>query len=98
MDNILTPRSPMSHSQALMVVGSSHEEHRTIMDAKVNDLWTTSMHSVCMVRPSPRSSFVHIHVLGEVSSLVYTQTINRCGFSPRGTHLVDCDQGSSTCT
>ena len=41
--------SYMSHSQALMVVGSPHEEHRTIMDAKVNDLWTTSMHSVCMV-------------------------------------------------
>ena len=36
----------MSHSQALMVVGSPHEEHQTIMDAKVNDLWTTSMHSV----------------------------------------------------
>ena len=33
--------------------GSPHEEHWTIMDAKVNDLWTTSMHSVCMVRPSP---------------------------------------------
>ena len=38
MKNMLTPRSPMSHSQALMVVGSPHEEHRTIMDAKVNDL------------------------------------------------------------
>ena len=96
MKNILTPRSPMSHSQALMVVGSPHEEHQTIMDAKVNDLWTTSMHSVCMVRPSPRRSSVHMQVLGEVGSLVYTQAINRCGFSPRGTHLVDCDQGSST--
>ena len=24
------------------------------------------MHSVCMVRPSPRRSSMHIHVLGEV--------------------------------
>ena len=32
---------------------------------------------------------MHMQVLGEVGSLVYTQTINRCGFSPRGTHLVD---------
>ena len=79
-----------------MVVGSPHEEHQTIMDAKVNDLWTTSMHSVCMVRPSPRRSSVHMQVLGEVGSLVYTQAINRCGFSRRGTHIVDCDQGSST--
>ena len=76
-----------------MVVGSPHEEHRTIMIAKVNDLWTTSMHSVCMVQPSPRTSSVHMQVLGEVGSLAYTQAINRCGFSPRGTHLVDCDQG-----
>ena len=63
------------------------------MKAKVNDLWTTSMHSVCMVQPSPRRSSMHMQVLGEVGSLVYTQAINRCGFSPRGTHLVDCDQG-----
>ena len=82
----------MGHSQALMVVGSPHEEHRTIMKAKVNDLLRTSMHSVCMVWPSQRRSFVHMHVLGEVGSLVYTQVINRCGFSQRGTHLVDCDQ------
>ena len=33
-----------------------------------------------------------MQVLGEVGSLVYTQAINRCGFSPQGTHLVDCDQ------
>ena len=33
-----------------------------------------------------------MQVLGEVGLLVYTQAINRCGFSPRGTHLVDCDQ------
>ena len=76
----------------VVMVGSHHEEHRT----KVNDLWTTSMHSECMVRPSPRRSSVHMKVLGEVSSLVYTQAINRCGFSLRGTHLVDYDQGSST--
>ena len=51
------------------------------------------MHSVCIVRPSPRGSSVHMRVLDVVGSLVYTQAINRCGFSPRGTHLVDCDQG-----
>ena len=83
----------MGHSQALMVVGSPNEEHRTLMKAKVNDLLRTSMHSVCMVRPSQRRSSVHMQVLGEVGSLVYTQAINRCGFSQRGTHLVDCDQG-----
>jgi len=31
----------MGHSQALMMVGSPHEEHQIIMDAKVNDLRTT---------------------------------------------------------
>ena len=35
---------------------------------------------------------MHMQVPGEVGSLVYTQAINRCGFSPRGTHLVDCGQ------
>ena len=63
----------MSHSKALMVVGSPHKEHQTIMDAKVNDLRTTSMHSVCMVWPSPWRSSVHMKVLGEVGSLVYTR-------------------------
>ena len=62
------------------------------MDAKVNDLRTTSIHSVCMVRPSPRRSFVHIQVLDEVGSLVKTQVDNRHGFSPRGTCLLDRDQ------
>ena len=34
-----------------------------------------------------------MQVLGEVGSLVYTQAINKCGFSPRETHLLDYDQG-----
>jgi hypothetical protein len=53
------------------------------------------MHSVCMVRPSPRGSSVYIQVLGEVGSLVYTQADNRHGFSPRGTCLLDRDQKDS---
>ena len=76
----------MSHSQALMVVGSPQEEHQTIMKAKVNDLWTTSMHSVCMVQPFPRRSSMHMQVLGEVGSLVYTQASIGVG-SPHEEHI-----------
>ena len=52
------------------------------------------MHSVCIVRPPPppRRSSVHMHVLGEVGSLVYTQANNGCGFSPRGTQSLVRDQ------
>ena len=46
------------------------------------------MHGVCMVRPSPRGSFMYIQVLGEVGSLVYTQAGNRYGFSLRETYLL----------